>query len=302
MRKILLFIAGSFLFSFFSPCVRAQLAPTAGASVDRDSILIGESVRLIFNARSDRSESIGWPEADSIPHFELIEKGKVDSVTTADMHTYQLVWKLTSFDSGNHFIPAFNFSVGGRTYRTDSILISVGYAKLDSTLDYHDIKDIVDIENPSVKYIPWLLLALTLASVFLFFYFGKGRIIETAGTEEAVYHLPPYEEALKEMEELRRLDLTDPAQVKLFYTRMNDILRRFVMRKFQVSSMERTNEELILVLSGEDLTRDQFTRLAAALRMSDFVKFAKYIPGSVENEQNFETIHASVRLLNEIVK
>jgi len=43
-------------------------------------------------------------------------------------------------------------------------------------------------------------------------------------------------------------------------------------------------------------------QLKAALRMSDFVKFAKYVPGPFENETNLELIRSSIILINETGK
>jgi hypothetical protein len=62
--------------------------------------------------------------------------------------------------------------------------------------------------------------------------------------------------------------------------------------------MEKTNEELILQLRGLNLSRDSFTQLAQALRMSDYVKFAKYQPGSSDNEKNYEIIQSAIQTLN----
>jgi len=36
--------------------------------------------------------------------------------------------------------------------------------------------------------------------------------------------------------------------------------------------------------------------------MSDFVKFAKYLPGQNDNEQNFRVIESSIQILNKIEK
>jgi hypothetical protein len=48
-----------------------------------------------------------------------------------------------------------------------------------------------------------------------------------------------------------------------------------------------------------NISPHQFSQLASALRMSDFVKFAKYLPDQFSNEQNFEIIESSVNILNE---
>jgi len=74
------------------------------------------------------------------------------------------------------------------------------------------------------------------------------------------------------------------------------------LRKLRIASMVKTNEELIMQLKELNISREQFSHLAQALRMSDFVKFAKYVPGENENEQNFDIIKSSVEILNTIEK
>ena len=94
----------------------------------------------------------------------------------------------------------------------------------------------------------------------------------------------------------------DAASVKKYYSGMNDALRVYLNRSMQLVTMERTNEELILQLSNLEMQKEAFTHLAATLRMSDFVKFAKYIPDVYDNERNLEVIRSSILLINEIRK
>ena len=63
--------------------------------------------------------------------------------------------------------------------------------------------------------------------------------------------------------------------------------------------MEKTSEELILSLSEMKMERESFSKLIAALRMGDFVKFAKYIPGPYEKESNLERFVSAIVLINE---
>jgi hypothetical protein len=81
---------------------------------------------------------------------------------------------------------------------------------------------------------------------------------------------------------------------------MNDTLRIYLSRSMGLATMERTNEELILQLSRLEMGKESFTHLAGTLRMSDFVKFAKYIPDVYDNERNLEVIRSSIVLINEI--
>jgi hypothetical protein len=79
---------------------------------------------------------------------------------------------------------------------------------------------------------------------------------------------------------------------------MNDILRKYVSRKFSVSTFERTNEELILELSAKGIPKDAFIKLAQSLRMSDVVKFAKYRPSEEDNKNNLKIVTSSIEILD----
>jgi hypothetical protein len=133
-------------------------------------------------------------------------------------------------------------------------------------------------------------------------YFITRKKAEKIFEQKEVSRLTPYEEAIDSLEQLKKQQLARKGQVKLYYSRLNDILRLFVLRKLRIASMVKTNEELIMQLKELNISREQFSHLAQALRMSDFVKFAKYVPGENENEQNFDIIKSSVEILNTIEK
>ncbi|MBS1599425.1 MAG: hypothetical protein JST75_14460 [Bacteroidetes bacterium] len=283
----------------------SQIIPKTKTTVDRYQILIGEPISLTIEATIPAGSNISWFSLDSIAHFDFIEKGKVDSVDTTGGKSYRQHFVITSFDSGTHFIPALPFVVNNKKFFTDSARIEVGFSKFDPQQDYHDIKDIIDVPNPNVVYIIWFLLVITLLSAGLLVYLLMKKqipIVVEPEPERPVSKLSPYEEAMKSMEALKKEKLPESGQTKLFYTRLNDILRLFVLRKLQISSLEKTNEELILQLRELNLSREQFSHLAESLRMSDFVKFAKYLPGQNDNEQNFSVIESSIQILNKTEK
>jgi hypothetical protein len=185
-----------------------------------------------------------------------------------------------------------------QSYYTDTSIIDVGFTPFDREADYRDIKGIIEVSNPDAKYIPWAIGAAVLISLALVVYFLRKRKTVTETVKKEQPKLTPYEEAMHALAELRKKGLPQNGQVKWYYTELNDILRVFVFRKLNIATMERTNEELIMQLRELNLSRDSFTRLAQALRMSDSVKFAKYQPGTQDNEKNYEIIHSAIQTLN----
>ena len=278
-----------------------QDTASARAKVDRNAIQIGQPIHFILEANVPPGSPVQWFPLDSIAHFEFIEKGKLDSTDSSGWTVLRQHLTITSFDSGSRFIPAQRLTVGKKKYSTDSIPIEVSYSPFDPKQDYHDIKDIIEVENPYVKYIALVIGLMTLLSLVLVFLFIRYIQKRVPAPEKQVFSsLSPFEEAVRALEALKKQRLPENGQVKLYYTRLNDILRLFVMRKMHISSMEKTNEELILQLRSLILSPAQSSKLTQALRMSDFVKFAKYLPTQDDNENNFGIIESSVQLLNEM--
>src|SRR5882757_7948160 len=137
------------------------------ATVDKQKILIGQPIQLMLEATVPGNAPLSWPSLDSLPHFEWVEKGKVDSVIKPEGRYYRQYLTVTSFDSGAWAIPQLPFTWGNKKYLSDSVRIEVDYTKFDASKDYHDIKDIVDVPNPFAKWIGWIVAGVTMLSLAL---------------------------------------------------------------------------------------------------------------------------------------
>ncbi|WP_127129291.1 BatD family protein [Pseudoflavitalea rhizosphaerae] len=270
------------------------------ASVDKDAILIGEPVKLLLDARMPLGAQINWFTLDSIPAFEFLEKGKVDTVEGVDGKKVQQVVTITSYDSGYRVIPPLSIKVGNTVYATDSIGINVSYTPYNPEADYRDIKEIIEVPNPSAGAIPWIIGAVTILALAAIVWLLMAKKKKDIPIAEKIPELTPYEEALKALDTLKQKGWPAPAESKVFYTQLNDVLRVFVMRKLRISSLEKTNDELTRALVTLKPDAEQFSQLANALQIADFVKFAKYTPGDTENEQNFNSIRSAITTLNNL--
>jgi len=288
-----------FLFFIFSQGLIAQ--SRAKAAVDRSTILVGEPIKLSVDVTVPAAGSIKWFAVDSIPHFEFVSKGQVDSLVQGTFKSYHQEIVLTSYDSGSWAIPSFKLQSPRYKLKTDSIAINVTYSPADPNQPYHDIKEIIPVKEPSHTYWYWILGAITvLFIVAAYFFLRKKKPVRPI--EEKVSKLSPYEEAMKAMDELAREKPQDNLQVKQYFTRLNDVLRVYLKRKFSYSTLEKTNEEMILQLRNSKLSGDDFSNLAQALRMNDFIKFAKYIPSHGEREEVYRVIRNSIKELEELNK
>jgi hypothetical protein len=243
-----------------------------------------------------------WPSLDSLPHFDWVEKKNVDSTIQPGQRYYRQYLTITSFDSGAFAIPRLPFLSGNKKYLSDSIRIDIGYTKIDPGKDYHDIKDIVDIPNPYAGWFGWIVAAVSIASVALVVWLiRKKKLLKLIGIgQKTAPRLSPYEEAITQLDELERQRLPENGSLKLYYSRLGDILRLYLFRRMGIASLAETSEELILQLRRLPLPAQQWTELAETLRMSDFVKFAKYQPGLADCELHYRVIRSSVEELNRI--
>ena len=271
-------------------------------SLDRQEIIIGQPVHMLVEAFVPGSVPLTWPALDSLPHFEWLEKGGLDSIRKTDEQYYRQYFTITSFDSGAWAIPQLPFYSGNKKYLSDTVMLRVNYSKFDPKQDYHDIKDIIDIPNPYAKWIPWGVGAVTLIALALVVWLVTRKKLLQRTVEAPLVILTPYEEAIRQLEELHKQGAGVDGQIKIYYTRLNDILRLFVLRRLGIASMAETNEELIGQIRRLPLTARQFDELAETLHMADFVKFAKYQPGAEDNERSYQVIRQSVDHLNEIAE
>ena len=284
---------------FYGTQAFSQQEVSVKTTISRRQILIGEPIQLTLEVKAPAGAALSWFPEDSLPHFEWVRKGKIDSVTQDGEKSYRQDILVTSFDSGTWVMPSLPLLVNGTTYLSDSARIEVGFSRFNPGQDYHDIKDIIEVPNPFAVYYVWTVAALTLLSLAGFLYFvWRKKQSPAQRSGQAGTGRGPYEEALAALKELKGQRLAETGQLKAYYTRLNDIFRVFLLGRLRMASMVKTNDELILQLKQMGLPSEEFSRLAQSLRMSDFVKFAKYQPAAADNDSNFDIIRQSVDLLN----
>lgn len=270
----------------------AQGGSTIKASVDRNKILIGEPVQLTVEAKLSSQSIISFVSIDTIEHFELLEKPIIDTVTSNGSTTIKGVYKIISFDSGHWVIPSFALSPGG--IKTDTIPIDVVFSDFDPTQEYHDIKDILEVKASTNKIKWWWYAgaAVLLLAILLYYLTRKKKSVSVSIPKVTIN---PYDEAMKQLEQLQR----EKPEAKQYYSRLTYIFRLYVFRRKGILSLQKTTDDMVLQLQSLNMDKQQFDKLAQSLRLSDFVKFAKYIPSSDDDKTCYEEIKKSIMTLEQ---
>ena len=107
--------------------------------------------------------------------------------------------------------------------------------------------------------------------------------------------IDPYKEAIERLEQLQR----DKPEAKAFHSKLTEIFRLYVFRKKGILSLQKTTADLVLQLKDLNFTKEQFDKLSQALRLSDFVKFAKYIPSNEDDNSVFEIILNTIKIIEQ---
>lgn len=138
------------LFLFSALYLPAQQTISVKASVDKNNIVIGEQIHLTIEARFPIHEPMRFFTIDSIPHFEILERKKIDTIDKNETITLSERFTLTSFDSGHWVFPPFELA-GDKPLLTDTLPVDVGFSPFDPNKDYHDIKDVIDVQVEKKK-------------------------------------------------------------------------------------------------------------------------------------------------------
>jgi LPXTG-motif cell wall-anchored protein len=273
---------------FLSVWAGAQSKTTVKATVDRSSILIGEPIRLTLEADIPQNQPIRFFQLDTLPHFEFLDKQPIDTTDTNTGTFLSQVVRITSFDSGHWVIP--QLALYGDLV-TDSISIDVGFTPFDTSKPYNDIKDIIEVKPVEEKkkqewwyYIVGAALLLILLVVLLLRKKKKPEIKIAAPPPDA------YKKAMTELEKLQK----EKPDTRNYYSRLVDIFRVYVHDKKGIHSLQKTTDDLVVQLKELNMAKEQFDRLSQALRLSDFVKFAKYEPSKEDDRTVFDSIKGSI--------
>jgi LPXTG-motif cell wall-anchored protein len=278
---------------FFSAITLAQSKTTVKATVDRSQILIGEPISLRLEVDVPEHEAIRFFQIDSLLHFELLDQQKIDTSNTGSGTVLSQIIRITSFDSGHWVIPSL---VLGENSATDSIPIDVGFSPFNPEQPYHDIKEIIEVTPEEKKEKPqwWYLLAgAVLLVIILVLIFRKKKKPVVTVVEPPV---DPYKEAMVQLEKLQK----EKPEAKQYYSKLVDIFRIYVLNKTGIHSLQNTTDDLVSQLRGLNIYKEQFEKLSQALRLSDFVKFAKYIPSDGDDKNSLETITLSIQQIEKL--
>lgn len=267
----------------FLLCVKPQLYAQLQTKIDTTEITIGEPIHLEMKIPISSGRNSKWLLVDSaaLAPIEIIESS-YDTLQNQDKTYLVQRLRLTSFEAGHFVLPSFLVVVEGDTLVTPSHQLFVHDVEVDpNSATAFPIKNIFEEELTLTDYwkeYQWLIItaAAVLMGILLLVgvYFQRKKLREKLSTP-----LTPYQEAIESLKELDKNNYIKLQQFDPYYSSLSFILRKYLGRVYQFSSLELLTPELVNYLrEHSNLDPEEINDLNAFLKDADLVKFAKLLP------------------------
>lgn len=261
--------------------VQAQLI----YSIDSTSIVIGDQATLTIG------NTDVYPGADQLSQDGIVVLGQwFDTLDAEGGHEVVQRSRLTCFDAGEHCL---------KLGEDDSLIITVrDVANVDTTsLEIKDIAGTMSEPYTFCEIFRWVLLGLLIAALIA----AAIYVIRRYRAHEPILQLPkappipPHEQALKALNNLRISQLWQQGKVKEYHTQLTDIVRNYIESAFGVRATDMTSNETLEAFAGTAAyTAENKALLQSILATADMVKFAKSEPLPYEHDRSMSNAVAFV--------
>lgn len=247
-------------------------------------ILIGEQVELKTSVHVDANQSVTYPlfkDNYYTEGIEIISEGKIDTTLLNEGNRMQLnrIYKLTSFDSAFYALPPFYVLVDNDTIKaTNSIGLKVTSIPVDTTNANNFTPPYTVTSIPfQWSYELWLLIALNTLLIGIIVYSFLTVRKNKPMTKRIVINPPPpaHQQALTQFDRIKSEFSSSEEDIKVYYDKITDVLRKYIEERFSFNAKELTTEEIITKLTDTN-NETALRELKEILTTADLVKFAKY--------------------------
>lgn len=273
---------------------------TVTLQTDKQEITIADRLNLTISVTAEEKYEVELPGfGEKLEQFGIVDyHTSQPKLTDENRSEISRSYVLEPFLSGDYTIPPMKVSFWKKgeqdtdrhEVETEEITIHVTsiLPKDMEKMTLHDIKPPVVLPT---SYGVWIwtgslagaVLCIGLAAFFL--------IKRRRKADEAVQPtIPAHELAFNELEALIAENLVEQGEVKRFYQKISDILRRYIERRFGIHAPEQTTEEFLAgIKTRHDFPKTYNPLIKNFLTHCDLVKFAEHQPTTENIQQTFDS-------------
>ena len=249
------------------------IAVQAGTVLDRDSVTVGDVVRLTVRVRAPRGATVNFPTAgDSLGAVQSLEPPVVRNGSDTTATDRIAVYRLAAWDVG--LLPV---RLGDVLVQTEAgerrVVLSLpslfvrSVLPADTTLRVPKAARPLLVSPPAVPWWYWLIAATAATVVGLAIWLWRRR----RGLKLALVG-DPYAEAQAAFARVEALKLMQAGEPGRHAALMADVARRYLAKSLEPASLALTSRELLEVLRGAPTV--SYDALRSLLTEVDGVKFA----------------------------
>ncbi len=277
------------------------------AELDTDQVTIGDQFNLNLFISQPPGIEVKFPEiTDSLAgKIEVLRQTDIDTVRMDDRLELKRKILLTCFDSGFFEIPPLPFALSSADWNdslfSNPLFLAVNTVPLDSMI--RDIKQPIQVPVSFAEIYPYILIGIGVAGLAYFIVY----LIRKRKRKEPVFSIskpqePAHVIALRELDELREAKLWQRNEYKQYYTRLTEIIRNYIERRFEIPAMEQTSYDILLSWKDKGYNdQNLYEILKQLLNLADLVKFAKEKPLPSDNEVNLDNAYVFVRSTKPVI-
>lgn len=285
------------------------------ASVDTSDYLIGDRINYSLKITADKNVYPLRPFfRDSLKNVDIIQEP--DPVTSESESEKIIEYKyiLTRFDSADVTLPAIkiDYRIEGDTtlqsVLSNPVNFTVHRVIVSQEEDIKDIKPPVRIPLNWWMIALWILIGLILIALLVYLYkkyFKKKPVVQSVQPKKI--KIPAHAEALAELDKLDSEKLWQKGFVKDYHSRITEIIREYFEKRFDMPALEMTTSESLHDLAKHPEATNVLNITEKFLNNADLVKFAKYQPLAIVNEEMMtqakEIVHITIpkkQIANEV--
>lgn len=277
---------------------------SVSASPDSTLMFIGGQMDLTLEVSQTRDLKIMFPQFnDTITkNIEIVERTEPDTINVSDNRiSVKQIYRITSFDSGLHYIPPMKFEMASSEIEEIKRTGSIGLRVVNPFEEVDPQKGITDIKAPIntpfkiselYRFLPWILGGLAvilLISAAIYFYIKRRNPLDALIKQKPKE--PAHVVALRHLDKIKKEKLWQKGQIKQYYSSISDTLRHYIEDRYDIPAPEQITSEIMESLRHIDLPDENVeNKVKQVLELSDLVKFAKYEP--LQNENDLSLMNA----------
>ncbi len=273
----------------------AYSKPSVKVSLDSASFLMGILTDLKVEVVEDKTSHGSFPLFKDCPSdgFIPLQGDSIELRLPRSLDTIELgsgrrqinfAIPMQCFDSGAYRLPEFLYVSGRDTAISNQVAFKVYPVQVSANDSIAPMTSVMDPENTSVfDHVPdffidyWWVILLILALVALVIWLMR-RYKKVGSILPPKPEPDPYTVAISGLRNLRARKLWENGMEKEYFTKLTDILRVYLDKRFSINAMEMTSRQILDSLSSNPEIKDKREYMRQILNMADFVKFAKVRP------------------------